>query len=259
MRRIPVASCRSFFDQDSIEEGVDWKRRLGEGVRQSRLLLDFLSPNYLISKNCLWEWQEYLCREHSAARGDDGLTPAYFVTPADLRLDEQQSLADWLRAMQHKYPWFQPRGALEAQTDARTRPFVRDLNRRNKTANLELQPWFAHGPEVLRQLDAAARALDAKNTPRDPSADLRTRAERLAGLDRHIARRTGRSAPGDLMPSNIRANLDIPASSATPPRAPLRSRGCSQRLTRNPPVFRSGGRRTIICGEGARFSQVSTP
>jgi len=165
--------------------------------------------------------------------------------------------------MQHKYPWFKPRGALEAQTDARTLPFVRYLNRRNKTAKLELQPWFAHGPEVLRQLDAAARALDAKNTPHDLSADLRTLtarlAERLAGLDRHIARRTGRSAPGDLMPSNIRANLDIPASSATPPRAPLRSRGCSQRLTRNPPVFRSGGRRTIICGEGARFSQVSTP
>jgi len=45
---------------------------LGEGVRQSRLFLAFLSPNYLISKNCLWEWQEYLRREHSAARGDDG-------------------------------------------------------------------------------------------------------------------------------------------------------------------------------------------
>jgi len=176
---------------------------LGEGVRQSRLFLAFLSPNYLISKNCLWEWQEYLRREYSAARGDDGLTPAYFVTPADLRLDEQQSLADWLRAMQHKYPWFQPRGALEAQTDARTRPFVRDLNRRNKTANLELQPWFAHGPELLRQLDAAARALDAKNTPRDPSADLRTRAERLAGLDRHIARRLDRVALADLAPGNI--------------------------------------------------------
>jgi len=146
----------------------------------------------------------------------------YFVTPADLRLDEQQSLADWLRAMQHKYPWCQPCGTLEPETEARTRPFVRDLNRRNKTANVELQPWFAHGPEVLRELDAAARSLDAKNIPRDPSADLRTLPERLTGLDRHIARRLDRIALADLAPGNIpRASPDIPASSSTSPQAPL--------------------------------------
>src|SRR5687767_4868025 len=62
-----------FFDQEAIAEGVDWRRRLGEGIRQSRLFLAFLSPHYITSKNCLWEWEEYLRREHSAARGDDGL------------------------------------------------------------------------------------------------------------------------------------------------------------------------------------------
>jgi hypothetical protein len=194
-----------FFDQESIEEGSNWKRRLGEGLRQSRLFLAFLSPNYLISKNCLWEWEEYLRREHSAARGDDGLTPVYFVKPADLRLSDEQAIADWLAAIQLKYPWF--RAGTEGLTPAAekvARKLAADVvGRRNKTRNLELQPWFDQGPRVLRELDAAARSLNARNVPRDPAADLRTLAERLAGLDRHIARRLDRIQLADLAPGNL--------------------------------------------------------
>lgn len=193
-----------FFDQQAIDEATDWRRRLGEGIRQSRLFLAFLSPNYLTSKNCLWEWDESLRREHSAARGDDGLTPVFFVTPADLRLRDDQTIADWLAAMEKKYPWFKARAAqLLPEAEKLARPFATDLSRRNATPNLELHPWFERGPEVLRELDAAARSLDAKNTPRDPAADLRTLAERLAGLDRHIARRLDRIALADLAPGNI--------------------------------------------------------
>ncbi|MCW5559868.1 MAG: toll/interleukin-1 receptor domain-containing protein, partial [Verrucomicrobiae bacterium] len=85
-----------FFDTQAIDTGRDWRRELGRGIRESRLFLAFLSPNYLSSPNCLWEWEEYLRREHSAARGDDGLTPIYFVTPADLRPAADQQLAAWL-------------------------------------------------------------------------------------------------------------------------------------------------------------------
>jgi len=37
-----------FSDQDSIEEGVDWKHRLGEGLRQSRLFLDFFAEIFTL-------------------------------------------------------------------------------------------------------------------------------------------------------------------------------------------------------------------
>jgi len=37
-----------FFDQDSIEEGVDSKRRLGESVRQSLLFLDFFAEIFTL-------------------------------------------------------------------------------------------------------------------------------------------------------------------------------------------------------------------
>ena len=177
---------------------------MGEGIRQSRLFLAFLSPHYITSKNCLWEWEEYLRREHTAARGDDGLTPIYFVTPADLRLADDQVLAAWLQEMEGKYSWFQASPSpFTPAAELLARPFLKDVNRRNRTKNCELQSWFAGGPDVLKELDAAARSLDLKNEPRDPASDLRTLAKRLAGLARHIARRLDRIALAGLAFGNV--------------------------------------------------------
>lgn len=81
-RRYSGRELKIFSDQKAIDTARDWRRELGAGLRSSRLFLAFLTPNYLTSPNCLWEWDEYLRREHSAARGDDGLTPIYFVSPA---------------------------------------------------------------------------------------------------------------------------------------------------------------------------------
>ncbi|MCO6456985.1 MAG: toll/interleukin-1 receptor domain-containing protein, partial [Pirellulaceae bacterium] len=193
-----------FFDQLSIDEGSDWRRRLGAGLRQSRLFLAFLSPNYITSRNCLWEWDEYLRREHSAARGDDGLTPVFFVQPADLQIDEHKALADWLAEMERKYPWFQASpGQLTAESERLARPFVRDLHRRHRTLDVQLQQWFPLGPRLLRELDAAARSEQARTDSRQPAEDLRTLAERLERLDQHIARRLDRIALADLAPGNI--------------------------------------------------------
>ncbi len=193
-----------FLDTESIEEGVDWRRRLGAGLRESRLFLAFLSPNYITSKNCLWEWEEYLRREHSSARGDDGLLPIYFVTPGDLSLREDQQLADWLRQMEEKYPWFTvAERQLTAQAERLARPFLADVRRRQRTQNLELHPWYESGPQVLRELDAAERSAAVKAAPRDPAADTRTLKERLEGLDRHIAQRLDRIALADLAPGNV--------------------------------------------------------
>ncbi|MBC8113107.1 MAG: toll/interleukin-1 receptor domain-containing protein, partial [Candidatus Saccharimonas sp.] len=164
-----------FFDTLSIDIGRDWKRELGAGIRSSRLFIAFLSPNYITSQNCLWEWDEYLRREHSAARGDDGITPIFFVTPSDLTAGEDQRLAAWLE----------------------------DLNRRNRQHHCELQPWFERGPEILAELDAAERSAAVKSSPRAPAEDLRTLGERLDALDRRIAARLDQIALADLAPGNV--------------------------------------------------------
>jgi len=174
-QRYSGRELKIFFDLLAIDEGEDWKRRLGMGLRSSRLFLAFLSPNYITSKNCLWEWEEYLRHEHSAARGDDGITPIYFVTPDDLTAGDDQRLAAWLD----------------------------DLNRRNRTFNCELHPWFDRGPEVLRQLDAAERVAELKSAPRTPADDPRTLAERLDALDRRIAARLDRITLAELAPGNV--------------------------------------------------------
>jgi len=203
-RRYSGKELRIFFDKEAIEIGVDWKRRLAEGIRQSRLLLAFLSPNYLTSPNCLWEWEEYLRREHSAARGDDGLTPIFFVTPRDLSLQDDQRLVDWLEEMRRKYAWLEARsGSLPEGADSRAHAFTRDLHRRNRTTALELQPWFERGPEILKQLDAAERSEAIQAAPRDPGEDTRTLRERLEAIDRHIASRLDRITLAGLAPGNV--------------------------------------------------------
>jgi hypothetical protein len=49
-----------FFDQQEIHGMQDWLQRILQGLRESRLLLTCLSPAYLQSQYCEWEFVEYL-------------------------------------------------------------------------------------------------------------------------------------------------------------------------------------------------------
>lgn len=49
----------AFFDQDEIHGMSDWRQRILQGLRESRLLLACLSPAYLQSEYCDWEFVEY--------------------------------------------------------------------------------------------------------------------------------------------------------------------------------------------------------
>ncbi|MGE0144183.1 MAG: TIR domain-containing protein [Planctomycetota bacterium] len=195
---------RTFFDRDAIDAGVDWRRRLGLGLRDSRLFLAFLTPNYITSDNCLWEWEQYLLREHSAARGDDGVVPIFFVTLEDLLKSERTAIEDWLAAMEQKYPWFHRRAVPPtAELLQRTSAVRKDLARRNAHVKLELTPWIERGPDLLRELDAAVRSAAVTGGARDPSSDVRSLDERLAGITRHIADRLERMELADRSPGNI--------------------------------------------------------
>ena len=47
---------RVFFDTDDIKGMDDWEHHILNGIRSTRLLLVFLSPNYLESEYCHWEF-----------------------------------------------------------------------------------------------------------------------------------------------------------------------------------------------------------
>jgi tetratricopeptide (TPR) repeat protein len=62
-----LATCgshplRTFFDVEDIRDIDDWRHRILGALRDSKLLLVCLSPNYFTSDNCEWEWREFLQR-----------------------------------------------------------------------------------------------------------------------------------------------------------------------------------------------------
>jgi hypothetical protein len=121
---------KTFFDTDAIDSGERWKTRLGQGLRDSRLFLAFLSDNYLKSEVCRWEWEHYLLTEHTAARGEDGVVPLYFIPIDELGRESEEQLAEW----------------------------IEEIKQRNLGAYCQLQPWYKAGSERAQELDAAERA-----------------------------------------------------------------------------------------------------
>ena len=77
---------RIFFDGSEIRNRDDWELRLRQGLRSSRVLVVCLSPNYLRSKYCRWEWEEFARLQARRIGGGDAVTGVYFV---ELGGDEQ--------------------------------------------------------------------------------------------------------------------------------------------------------------------------
>ena len=100
-----------FFDQQEIAGMQDWRQRILQGLRESRLLLACLSPAYLKSEYCEWEFVEYLKYEIGHLHGFNGVAPIYFVeVPGWDSKDFEQHCAAWvaeLRKRQHfdLRPW----------------------------------------------------------------------------------------------------------------------------------------------------------
>jgi len=89
-RRYSTEPLRIFFDTDEIKDMDDWRHRILGGLRSSRVLLVCLSPSYLRSQPCRWEWDEYRARQTHRQLGSESVANVYLVeVPAgDDRLEE---------------------------------------------------------------------------------------------------------------------------------------------------------------------------
>ncbi|HAY07878.1 MAG TPA: hypothetical protein DCY26_14645, partial [Hyphomonas sp.] len=166
-----------FFDKQAIKDGQDWERRIYTGLRESRLFLAFLSPNYLKSEWCRREWESYLRLEHSLARGDDGIKQIYFAMVPEIHgsradaADLQSEMADW----------------------------ISDMRRRNRGHAFDLRDWYGAGPQILAEIDAADRLATLRAKPRsDGDRRLVALADRVAEIDSAIAHRLDRAALAEL-------------------------------------------------------------
>src|SRR6266446_6900096 len=110
-----------FFDQQEINGMEDWRQKILRGLRESRLLLACLSPAYLKSEYCEWEFVEYLKYEIGHLHGFNGVAPIYFVeVPGWTDKDFDQRCAAW----------------------------VAELRKRQ---HFDLRPWHDLGEEALRE------------------------------------------------------------------------------------------------------------
>jgi len=153
-----------FFDATEIRGMEDWRHRILQGLRESRLLLACLSPAYLQSEYCEWEFNEYLKHEIGRAYFGDGVAPIYFV----------------------QVPGWEDKGF-----EQRCAAWVAELRRRQ---HFDLRPWFRAGEESLR--DAAVlermRQLNAQLKERITRGE---RAEHsLGNVDAHNPHFIGRTA-----------------------------------------------------------------
>lgn len=140
-----------FFDATEIHGMDDWRHRILQGLRESRLLLACFSPAYLQSEYCEWEFNEYLKHEIGRAYFGDGVAPIYFV----------------------QVPGWEDKG-FEQQCAA----WVAELRRRQ---HFDLRPWFRAGEESLRDATVLERMhqLNAQLKERITRGE---RAEHIRGI-----------------------------------------------------------------------------
>jgi TIR domain/NB-ARC domain len=115
-----------FFDASEIRGMEDWRHRILQGLRESRVLLACLSPKYLDSAYCEWEFNEFLKHEVGLLRAGEGVAPVYLVeVPGWNDTDFERRCAGW----------------------------VTELRRRQ---HFDLRAWLEHGDAALRA-DCALR------------------------------------------------------------------------------------------------------
>jgi len=162
-----------FFDQEEIQGMQDWRLRILQGLRESRLLLACLSPSYLKSAYCEWEFVEYLKYEIGHSHGLSGVAPIYFVNvPGWGDKDFEQRCGAW----------------------------VGELRRRQ---SFDLRPWYDQGEEALRE--AAVRERMGRLNRQIAETILRgERAEKgLGNVDAHNPHFIGRMANLRLLRENF--------------------------------------------------------
>ncbi|MGH9966994.1 MAG: tetratricopeptide repeat protein, partial [Pyrinomonadaceae bacterium] len=153
---------RPFLDVTEIHGMQDWEHRILQGLRESRLLLACLSPSYLKSEYCEWEFNEYL--KHEVARGfiGEGVAPIYFIeVPGWDGRDFEQRCADW----------------------------IKDLRRRQY---FDLRPWYHEGEEALRNSEIQQRLRDLGQQIQSQIYKGEVVERSLGNVDRHNPHFIGR-------------------------------------------------------------------
>jgi hypothetical protein len=128
--RVTGAALNVFFDTHAIRSMDDWEAKILTGLRQSRMMVAVLSPNYFQSDFCRREWEIYVETELAQALSGDGITPIYVV----------------------KHPAFDA-----DPVEEQLRHWIKDLRRRQY---IEWLPFWPEGAKALEREDVRRRLAD---------------------------------------------------------------------------------------------------
>jgi tetratricopeptide (TPR) repeat protein len=182
---------RTFFDRQAIESMDDWRHKILQGLRESRLLLACLSPSYLNSEYCKWEFVEYLKNEVGRGFLGEGVAPIYFVSvPGWDDQDFDRSCDGWVAELRRRQcidlrPWFLEGAAalLEAEVQDRMAQLNRRLAeqiRRGERADRSPGNVDAHNPHFVGRV--AELRLLRENFVRPGTIGVLTAVHGLGGL-----------------------------------------------------------------------------
>lgn len=132
-----------YFDKKEIRSMDDWQRHIFRHLRESKILLAFLSPNYFKSPWCRKEWEAWIDHEISKHILSEGIAPIYFVEVPGFPDSPAAHLADWVE------------------------------NFRRRQWQVDLRPFIPQGLEALRSEGLKDRLAELER-------QIRERAGRVA-------------------------------------------------------------------------------
>jgi tetratricopeptide (TPR) repeat protein len=112
---------RFFFDTQEIQGMDDWRQKIQRSLRESHIFLAVLSPNYIASPYCRWEWEDYVRYEAMRQCLGEGVAPVFFVTLPN---------------------------AATTQLDPSIVRWIEEINQRQ---TFDLRPWREHGEKALQE------------------------------------------------------------------------------------------------------------
>jgi hypothetical protein len=148
-----------FFDKGEIKGMDDWRQKIQRSLRESHLFLAVLSPSYLASPYCRWDWDYFVRYEAIVQCLGEGVAPVYFVTlpnAADPLTD--RDIARWLDEIYKRHTiGSSPSAARE--WPSQSPEVIRERQAIDKHA------WHDAGERALEQIHVTEEAirLDPKN------------------------------------------------------------------------------------------------
>jgi len=147
-----------FFDKGEIKGMDDWRQKIQHSMRESHLFLAVLSPSYLASPYCRWDWDYHVRYEAMRQCLGEGVAPVFFVTlpnAADLLTD--RDIARWLDEI-YKRQTFDLSPSAAREWPSQSPEVIRERQAIDKHA------WHDAGEKALEQIHVTeAIRLDPKN------------------------------------------------------------------------------------------------